>query len=240
VDYGVALKVITRSQHRAGDLVQMSPRDAVLATYYRNNVLHLFALPSLIACCFLGNAAMRVDDLQRLAARIYPYVAAELFLQWTENELAAAVVATLNAFARLGLLESSTDGGLWRRPPPTSAAAMQLSLLAQVTVQTIERYYLAIALLIRAGSGQITQKVLEERCQLMAQRMTMLYGFNSPEFFDRSLFENFIDLLRTRGVVRTDANGSLEFDDVLIRVAADAQLVLSEQIRHSILQVTHG
>jgi hypothetical protein len=26
----------------------------------------------------------------------------------------------------------------------------------------------------------------------------------------------------------------------LIRVAADAQLVLSEQIRHSILQVTHG
>jgi hypothetical protein len=27
---------------------------------------------------------------------------------------------------------------------------------------------------------------------------------------------------------------------VLIHVAADAQLVLSEQIRHSILQVTHG
>jgi glycerol-3-phosphate O-acyltransferase len=240
IAYGVQLKIITREQHRAGDLVQMSPRDAVLATYYRNNVLHLFALPSLIACCFLGNSTMRLDDLQRLAARIYPYVAAELFLRWTEGELAAAVIATLNAFVRLGLLETSTDGQLWRRPPPTSAAAMQLSLLAQVTVQTIERYYLAIALLIRAGSGQITQKVLEERCQLMARRMTMLYGFNSPEFFDRSLFENFIDLLRARGVVRTDGSGALEFDDVLIRVAADAQLVLSEQIRHSILQVTHG
>jgi glycerol-3-phosphate O-acyltransferase len=240
IAYGVELKIITRARHRAGDFVQMSPRDAVLATYYRNNVLHLFALPSLIACCFLGNSTMRLDDLQRLAARIYPYVAAELFLRWSEAELAAAVIATLNAFVRLGLLESSTDGQLWRRPPPTSAAAMQLSLLAQGTVQTIERYYLAIALLIRAGSGQITQKVLEERCQLMAQRMTMLYGFNSPEFFDRSLFENFIDLLRARDVVRVDSTGALEFDDVLIRVAADAQLVLSEQIRHSILQVTHG
>ena len=31
----------------------------------------------------------------------------------------------------------------------------------------------------------------------------------------------------------------LVFDEVLMRVAADAQLVLSEQIRHSILQVTH-
>jgi len=40
--------------------------------------------------------------------------------------------------------------------------------------------------------------------------------------------------------VRTGDSGRLLFDEVLIRVAADAQLVLSEQIRHSILQVTHG
>jgi glycerol-3-phosphate O-acyltransferase len=68
----------------------------------------------------------------------------------------------------------------------------------------------------------------------------MLYGFNSPEFFDRTLFGNFIDLLRARGVLRLDQAGCLQFDEVLIRVAADAQLVLSEQIRHSILQVTHS
>jgi glycerol-3-phosphate O-acyltransferase len=73
----------------------------------------------------------------------------------------------------------------------------------------------------------------------MGQRMTMLYGFNSPEFFDRAMFKNFLDLLRTRGVVRVSAGGTLEFDEVLVRVAADAQLVLNEQIRHSILQVTH-
>jgi glycerol-3-phosphate O-acyltransferase len=52
------------------------------------------------------------------------------------------------------------------------------------------------------------------------------------------LFANFIDLLRERGVIRVGAAGNLEFDEVLVRVAADAQLVLSEQIRHSILQVT--
>ena len=74
---------------------------------------------------------------------------------------------------------------------------------------------------------------------MMAQRMALLYGFNSPEFFDRPLFENFIDLLRARNVVRVDGEGRLAFDEVLVRVAADAELVLSEQIRHSILQVTH-
>jgi len=240
IQYGVELKVITREEHRAGNIVRMSPEHAVLATYYRNNVLHLFAMPSLIACCFLSNSAMRTEDVQRLASRIYPYIAAELFLRWTEDVLPGVVEHALQALASLGLLDSSTDGTLWQRPAPTSAAAMQLSLLAQSTIQTIERYYLAIALLIRAGSGVITQKLLEDSCQLMAQRMTMLYGFNSPEFFDASLFENFIDLLRSRDVVRTDDQGRLLFDDVLMRVETDAQLVLSEQIRHSILQVTHG
>jgi glycerol-3-phosphate O-acyltransferase len=239
VNYGVLLKIITRERHPAGDIVRMSPEHAVLATYYRNNVLHLFAMPSLIACCFLANAVLRTEDVQRLAARIYPYVAAELFMRWNEDELPDIVERALVSLAALGLLEGN-GAALWRRPPPTSEAAMQLSLLAQSTIQTIERYYLAIALLVQAGSGAMTQKQLEERCQLMAQRMTMLYGFNSPEFFDPSLFENFIDLLRARGVVRTEESGRLLFDEVLIRVAADAQLVLSEQIRHSILQVTHG
>jgi glycerol-3-phosphate O-acyltransferase len=240
VNYGVTLQVITRERHRAGDIVRMSAENAVLATYYRNNVLHLFAMPSLIACCFLANAVMRTEDVQRLAGRIYPYVAAELFMRWTEDELDGIVERALVSLASLGLLERGGDSQTWRRPAPTSEAAMQLSLLAQATIQTIERYYLAIALLVRGGSGEITQKLLEERCQLMAQRMTMLYGFNSPEFFDPSLFENFIDLLRARGVVRADNSGRLLFDEVLIRVAADAQVVLSEQIRHSILQVTHG
>jgi glycerol-3-phosphate O-acyltransferase len=124
------------------------------------------------------------------------------------------------------------------RPPPDSPASLQLSMLAQATIQTIERYYLAIALLLKAGSGVMSQKTLEQQCHLAAQRINMLYGFNSPEFFDRALFENFIDLLRERGVLKAGEGGNLEFDEVLGRVAADAQLVLSEQIRHSILQVT--
>ena len=237
VEYGAALKLISRVPHKLGDVVKMSDESAQLIAYYRNNVLHLFALPSLVACAFIGNAVLRTEDIQRLAWRIYPYVASELFLRWREEELAAVVDGQLAALAEQGVLQPNEDRSAWMRPPPESPAALQLSMLGQATIQTIERYYLAISLLIRAGSGTINQKVLEEDCQLAAQRINMLYGFNSPEFFDRALFANFIDLLRERGVIRLGAAGNLEFDEVLVRVAADAQLVLSEQIRHSILQV---
>jgi glycerol-3-phosphate O-acyltransferase len=181
---------------------------------------------------------LRTEDIQRLAWRVYPYVASELFLRWREEELAGVVDGVLAALAEQGVLQPNEDRTAWMRPPPDSPLALQLSMLGQATIQTIERYYLAISILLKAGSGTMTQKALEEDCQLAAQRINMLYGFNSPEFFDRALFANFIDLLRERGVIRVGAAGNLEFDEVLVRVAADAQLVLSEQIRHSILQVT--
>ena len=116
---------------------------------------------------------------------------------------------------------------------------MQLSLLARPTIQVIERYYLPIALLLQAGSAQLTQPALQQRCQQVARQMVTLYGFYAPEFFDKSLFEGFLSLLRRRGVLRADAEGRLVFDDVLRRIADDARLVLSETLRHSILQVTH-
>jgi glycerol-3-phosphate O-acyltransferase len=237
--YGISMQVVTRQSHKLGDIVRMSDASAILATYYRNNILHLFAMPSLIACVFASNARVRTEDIQRLAWRIYPYIAAELFLRWDEQELPEVVNGVLACLEKHGLIECNAERSEWQRPPPTSVKAVQLSLLAQATIQTIERYYLAIAQLLKAGSDQITQAELEVRCQLTAQRMALLYGLDSPEFFDRAMFSHFIDLLRSRQVIRNSPGGKLEFDEVLTRVAADAQFVLSEQLRHSILQVTH-
>ena len=239
VRHGERMGVIQRLRHPLGDVMQMTEENSVLMTYFRNNVLHLMALPSLIACCFLNNRTVRTEDIQRLMWRIYPYVRDELFLRWSEAEIGAAVLETLDDLANHGLLESVESGAQWRRPPTGSAEAVQLSVLAHVTVQIIERYYLVIAVLLKSGSGRVSQDALETQCQLMAQRMSLLYELNSPEFFDKSLFKNFIDLLRSRNVLGVNAEGRLTYTDMLPAVADDAQLVLHEQIRNSVLQVTH-
>src|SRR5277367_3128336 len=240
IHYAEGFGLLERQKHPLGDIMRMNAENAVLATYYRNNILHLFAMPSLLACCFVSNSAMRTADIHRLVWRVYPYIAAELYLRWEEAEVGAVVESLLDTFAALDLLQAGADRSEWRRPASTSLEAMRLSVLAQATIQTVERYYLVIALLLQAGSGSITQQALEQRCHLMAQRMSVLYGLNSPEFFDKSLFRNFIDLLRRRNVIQASEGGELLYGEPLLGVAADAQLVLSEQIRHSILQVTLG
>ncbi len=238
VAYGRSLGLIETVPHALGPIVRMSETSAVLSAYYRNNIVHAYAFPSLIACAFLNNTAMRTEDVQRLAWRIYPYIAQELYLRWTEAEVAGVVDQLLAALADLGLLEPAADHSVWRRPRTGTAEAVQLSVLAHATLDVIERYYLAIALLLQAGREAITQDALENRCQQMASRMSLLYELRSPEFFDKTLFRQFLDLLRERNVISTAPGGRLTYDQALLDVATDAQLVLSEQIRHSILQVT--
>ena len=240
IRYSEVMGVLERQKHPLGDVMRMDAENAVLGTYYRNNILHLFAMPSLLACCFVSNSRMDTADIHRLVWRVYPYISMELYLRWDETAAAAVTDSLLDTFTDLNLLQPNTDRTEWRRPPSTSIEAIQLSVLAQATIQTLERYYLAIALLLQSGSGRITQEALEERCHLMAQRMSFLYELNSPEFFDKSLFRNFIDLLLRRGVIQEFEDSTLLFGEPLLGVAADAQLVLSEQIRHSILQVTLG
>jgi glycerol-3-phosphate O-acyltransferase len=237
---GERMRLLERRKHPLGDVLRMVEQNAVLATYYRNNVVHLFALPSLVACAFLNNPTKRHEDVQRLVWRVYPYIRAELFLRWREEELPGVVDGVLAALAGQGLLERIADGSSWRRPRTGSEEAVRLSVLAQATIQTIERYYLAIALLLRSGPSTLSPEALEQRCVAMAQRMSMLYGLAAPEFFDRAMFRDFIDLLRQRGVIRQDGGGRLSYDEALVAVADDARVVLSEQIRNSILQVTHS
>ncbi|HWJ05939.1 MAG TPA: glycerol-3-phosphate 1-O-acyltransferase PlsB [Steroidobacteraceae bacterium] len=235
-----ALRMVRRQEHALGDIVRMTEADAVLATYYRNNVLHLLLMPSLLACAFLNNATVSRTDLLRLAGRVYPYVADEYFLRWHEDDLPAVVDELLEDLLNHGLLTASDDRSEWHRPPAESSEAVQLSVLARITVPILERYYLAISLLLRAGSGRLTREALERQCELTAQRMAMLYELNSPEFFDRALFRLFIDRLAEREVLSAGAEEKITFDPAMLAaVAADAQIVLHEQIRNSILQVVH-
>jgi glycerol-3-phosphate O-acyltransferase len=238
--YAESLGLLARRAHELGDIVQMSGEHSALSAYARNNVLHLLLMPSLIAAVFLNNTQVRREDLYRLAWRVYPYVAQEYFLHWQSADLPRIVDELLEDLLNHGLLSTGADRAVWERPAAASREAVQLSLLAHLALPILERFYLAMSLLLRAGSGRLAPEALETQCQLMAQRMALLYELGSPEFFDRSLFRAFIGRLRDREVLEIGDDGRLHFEPtVLEAVLGDAQYVLHEQVRNSILQVLH-
>jgi glycerol-3-phosphate O-acyltransferase len=238
IAHGENLGVIGRTTHPLGDVLHMSEHEAVLMTYFRNNVQHLFAIPASIACCFIHGRRLEHAELQRLIRLIYPFMKEELCLKWDNEDIDEVTTTGINALLELEILARSKDGKVLMRPPAGSRKAYQLLMLGQSMVPMLQRFYLVISLLVKNGSGVLSRARLERLCQQSAQRLSMIYGLHSPDFFDKALFQDFIRTLRAQMALRRNDEGLLEFDEDITRIGEDARLVLGEEIRHSILSLT--
>ncbi|HEY5643931.1 MAG TPA: glycerol-3-phosphate 1-O-acyltransferase PlsB [Woeseiaceae bacterium] len=237
IEHGEKLQVISRTSHPMGEVVHMPEKTAVLMTYFRNNITHLLAVPASVACCFIQGYALEHEELQRLVRLIYPFMKKELCLKWDDDEIDAVTTDAIEALADLGILTHGKRASTLVRPPAGSEKAFQLLMLGQSMVPMLQRFYLVIAVLVRHGSGVLSRGRLETMCQQSAERLSMIYGLHSPDFFNKSLFHDFIRTLQDQDVIRRNADGMLEFDDEIKSIGADARLVLGEEIRHSILSL---
>lgn len=240
VEYGLKMGWVKRREHKLGDIIYTDGEQSTLLAYFRNNVLHLYAIPSWIACCFLNNRRFPRKRIIGLGSVIYPFVKQELFLPWSNDDFAGRVNEMLEVMKSNGLLSSSPGGRNLERAAGGERAALQLSILAHGVLQTFRRYYITIALLAKHGQGTLTTRGLMNLCHLTAQRLSILIQFDAPDFFDKTLFKQFIEMLKERGVIWTNSERRIEWDEQLNNIANDAKEILGKSIRHSILQVAPG
>ncbi|MGH8153833.1 MAG: glycerol-3-phosphate 1-O-acyltransferase PlsB [Rhodanobacteraceae bacterium] len=238
IAYAEQMGWIHRIAHPMGDVLAVDGEKAVLLSYFRNNVVHLFAAGAWVACCFINNRRIARETIMRLGRAVYPFIQLELFLPWDADGFGARIDAVIGLLIARGLLATGGDGRLLHQAAGHEDEAYQLRLLAQCLMQAFERYYIAVAALAKNGPHTVTAGQLENLCQLAAQRLSLLYQQSAPEFFDKSLFRGFIQKLRERRIIWTDDAGKLDFDVVLEDVARDARLILAREVRQSIMKIT--
>ncbi|XOV82077.1 MAG: glycerol-3-phosphate 1-O-acyltransferase PlsB [bacterium] len=233
------LGLLTRDEEPFGAVLTHAPFSAVMMTWYRNNVVHTLALPSLIACLLVKRRrGVSAKQIQSMVALIYPYLANELSARPERH----AVQPCLDAMSELGLLERSMAADeahpqapakcLYSAPPPARPEHLQLTLLSNLVSQTLERMFIVIQQLTQ---GEMDRDTLRTRSQGVAQRISRLYGINAPEFSDHRLFDQFIDALLRHGMVQVAQDGHLTYDAAVERVLRAAEFVIDPQIRHGVL-----
>jgi glycerol-3-phosphate O-acyltransferase len=237
IAYGIELGVIETVEHPLGDIVRVRPEQSVLLTYFRNNIAHLAAVPSMVTSCFLNAEAMAVRDVRRIALAVWPFLKAELFLPWDDEGFIATVDACIDWLLKNRLLAAEASSGLLHKPAGGTAEDLQLRIMGHALLQTFERYYITVAVLAKNGSGRLTRSELEQLCILTAQRISHLNEFAAPEFYDRNQIRQFITLLRETGVLTTNDENKLEFNSVIQQINEDARYILNDEIRHNILRV---
>ncbi|QXI44389.1 glycerol-3-phosphate 1-O-acyltransferase PlsB [Pseudomonas wayambapalatensis] len=236
IEHVRGMELLAEQKDALGRILYLDEANAVLMTYYRNNVLHIFALPALLASFFLSSSRMSRELVGQYVQALYPYLQAELFLRWTPEQLDEAIDQWLGALVEQGLLRF--ENGVYLRPAPSSRQFVLLTLLARAITQTLQRFYMATSLLLNSGQHSLNAEELEDLCVMMAQRLSILHGLNAPEFFDKTLFRHFIQTLVHEGVLLPDGNGKLGYHDKLAELAEGvAKRVLSAELRLSIRQV---
>lgn len=226
VSHALSLDKFVIETDAMGDIISLDRNQSILMTYYRNNIIHLFALPSLIAHLVVRHERISVEQIKSTVQLLYPFLKKELFLRYDVSELPEVVDLLIGELARQELISVKLDSVTLLQPKIQS-----LMLLARTIEETLQRY--AIALNLLGANPDLEKTELEARCQEVAQRLGRLHGINAPEFFDKGVFAALFATLKEESYIEAQGDEDIENTEKLANVLSG---LLSTEIRLTILE----
>ena len=183
-----------------GRIISLRDKNAVPLTYYRNNILHLFAIPGLISAIVFAHKGISQTQVMAMIGKLYPLLQRELFIYMNKQQALEYAASLIHSMHDMGLLRITDDS--LSPADPSSKAHYSLWLLQRSIQETLHRYAVVLTLLDR--EQQLSRDILELKSQQFAQRLSSLHGISSPEFFDKNVLGSFISALKENHLIGSD------------------------------------
>lgn len=229
LDHALKMDKFEVEKDTAGEIIILPREQAVLMTYYRNNIQHLLILPSLIADIIMYNSFISRPMISEQITKIYPLMQAELFIHYETDKLTDIVNSTIDELIRQGLVLEDNQQHIYQN----NKRFRQLQLLAAGVKETLKRYTITLSLL--RNNPQISRSALEKESRLVAQRLSVLHGINAPEFFDKAVFATLVATLKKQGYTNDDGTGIPENINNMYQIVSQ---LISPEVRMTIESVT--
>ncbi len=229
VDRTLALNRFQQTEDQYGEMVSPKPDNAVLLTFYRNNILHMFAIPSLIMGAVFANKNMLKSDIIELVQKLYPMLKREFFMHFDDAQLIEYVEGNINYMKESGMLVQK--GKYLSAAEPSSNEFHSAWLLSRSMQETWQRY--AVVLRVLETEKSISRVQLERQSASVAERLSSLFGLRSPEFYDKNVLATFVNALRENELLLSNDDGSLGFSESSLSLKeAIMPLVWPEIVQH--------
>lgn len=225
----LALNRFEQSEDEYGKMVATKEGNASLLTYYRNNIMHIFALPSLIMAVVFSGKKIQQEAVSDMVKKLYPMLKREFFMHYSLEQALQNADDLITQMKAQGLLVQS---GRHLTPPAASDENFHSSwLLSRAMQETWQRY--AVVLRVLEQEKSIGRAQLEKQSCAIAERLSTLFGMSSPEFYDKNVLGSFIIALRENQLLNNLEDGTLEFsEDSLSLKQAISSLVWPEIAQH--------
>ncbi|HLV48820.1 MAG TPA: glycerol-3-phosphate 1-O-acyltransferase PlsB [Aliidiomarina sp.] len=229
--HAVSMGKFQVQEDSAGAVVSLAHAEALSMTYYRNNILHAFIIPALVARYARGHRLFTLDDVTTFIDQVYPVIQAELFLGHEREDVPLYVAAICEEFVRTGWLLSEGDTS-FAIPARDSKAYVQLVLLANAAGETLARYAVVLELLEQSAS--LSRNELERYSELVAIRLGARHGIDAPEFYDKKIFSVLVGVLKHEGYISVREDGAYTTDERTERFSTEVEFLLASSIQMTI------
>tara|TARA_Y100000739_G_scaffold229591_1_gene244876 strand:- start:1126 stop:3207 length:2082 start_codon:yes stop_codon:yes gene_type:complete len=214
-----------------GEIIAINDKEKTLFNYYRNNILHIFAVPSLVALHLFKQHQSTVTQCHQLVNSFYPLFAKEWYLQELDESY---VTRILTNFSDQGLIELDGDN---IKVTQNNDSFAKLEMLGRALSFTLQRYAIVIGF-IQTSQG-IEKAELERESYVLAQRLGTLHGIKTPEFFDKKVLSSFISNLREQKLI-SESDSGLQGSQELCETYKQLQTLLPARIWQSITDIVHA
>jgi len=220
VDNCLSLNKFVSVKDSLGELISIDEKIVITMSYYRNNIIHLMAVPSLIASCLVQHKECERKKIHGIVMDFYPLLKAELFMGIEDVPL--YIDQVLDFMVAEKLLTGSDNFVVNPRH------ITQLLLLAETISETLQRYAIIFNLL--AIKPDIERSELETDSHLLAKRLGALHGITAPEFYDKKLYNTLSVKLKELGYLC-----SLEQRSEVFRIRDHANKLLRSSVKQTIV-----
>ncbi|CUX96286.1 Glycerol-3-phosphate acyltransferase [Candidatus Gullanella endobia] len=219
--YALEMNKFTVEYNTISDVICLSRDQAVLMTYYRNNIQHLLILPSLVANIIFRHPGVNRTQLQKTIMLLYPLLKAELFMRYSEKELSPLIDSIIDELTRQGLIDVNK-----MQFYPEKIFLHVLKLLAESISETLQRYAIIFSLLNK--NSKLNRSMLENKSYMIAQQLSILHWINASGFFDKAVFSTLVLTLRNEEYIN-------DTGDIVNRKVSKIYNILSKLVTSDVL-----
>jgi len=228
IDEAVMLEKVESENDEYGTIIKLNDKSSILMSYYRNNVVHLFAIPSLVAGVLVNQPKCSKQEIFDVVNSIVPMLKNEMFI--TVENVEAYVNDILVWFDKEGLIKLNPVNVQTVARDDDGFA--KLNFLSRIMKDTLQRYALGFNR-IKQVDG-IQRGELEKDCQKTAKRLLTLHDIKAPEYFDKKVISGFVSSIREHDYVEIDAAGLMHLSQSGHQAAEHINSLLSSEILQSL------
>ncbi|MER2493864.1 glycerol-3-phosphate 1-O-acyltransferase PlsB [Catenovulum sediminis] len=185
-------------EDKAPATVSIADNSVVELTYYRNNIIHLYVIPSVIAAILVEHKSIVKSHLVKIVEKITPIMANEYFFSIEPEVLQQHLEHCIQTFVEQKIV--SIENEKITTVEHSETPYLQLYLLSLIGQETLQRYAAVLNTLDAHPQG-LSRSELERSAQEVAKYLAKLHDIKGPEFSDKSILSQFVGQLKEQELI---------------------------------------